>query len=136
MRATAFIIITGLALSTACSQNTRGPDQHPAAAKTIVEIRGMSYPDTSAGDRPPQTFVNTDEDDIKRFEQWLRAHRSAWQPAGTPPDRRPAAACSIIYGDGKTLDFAIDDNSLVSGDQKLPLSEADYQFVKQICLKR
>ena len=135
MRTTAFIIC-GLMLTTGCSEGTRGPDQHPAAARTIIEIRGMSYPDTSAGDRPPQTFVNTNESDIKRFEQWLRAHRSAWQPAGTPPDRRPAAACSIIYGNGKTLDFAIDGNALVSGDQKLPLSDSDYQFVKQICLKR
>lgn len=135
MRTTALIII-GFILATGCSENTGGSGQNPAAARTIVEIRGMSYPDTSAGDRPPQTYVNTDENDIKRLEQWLRAHRDAWQPAGPPPDRRPAAACSIIYGNGKTLDFAIDDNALVSGDQKLPLSDTDYQFVKQICLKR
>lgn len=136
MRATAFMIALGLTLTSGCSEGSRSGDQHPAAAKTIVEIRGMSYPDTSAGDRPPQTFVNTNEAEIKQFEQWLRAHRNAWQPAGPPPDRRPAATCAIIYGNGKTLDFAMDDHALISGDQKLPLSDSDYQFVRQICLKR
>ena len=134
---TTWTLLIGLLLAAGCSDTSSGFKQHPAAAKTIVEIRGMTYPDPSAGDRPPQTFVNTNEDDIKRFEQWLRAHRSAWQTqAGPPPDRRPAAACSIIYGNGHRLDFAIDDMALVSGDQKLPLSETDYQFVKQICMKR
>lgn len=126
-----------LAFIVGCSQSA-DEKYNAMAAKTIVEIRGMSYPQVAEGERerPPTTYVNTNPDDIKRFEQWLRSHRGNWQQeSGPPPNRRPDATCSLIYGNGKPLDFAIDDHALISGDQKLPLSDADFQFVRQICLK-
>lgn len=135
MRTTAFTLLA-TALVAGCSQ-TSGNNMDARAAKTIVEIRGMTYPADVESDQPPKTYANSNPDDIKRFEQWLRAHRGNWQPTeGPPPDRRPAATCALIYGNGKTLDFAMDDHALISGNEKLPLSESDYQFVKQICLKR
>lgn len=131
-----YALIIALTLLAGCEMSGRSRTEHPDAGKTIVEIRAMSYPDPSEGERPPQTYVNTNESDIKSFDQWLRSQRSGWQTMAQMPDRRPSATCAMIYGDGKTVNFAMDGHDLIRGNQKLPLNESDYEFVKRICLKR
>jgi len=133
---TSFYILIGLMLATGCQATSRSRGQHPDAAKTVVEIRAMAYPDPSQGERPPRTFANTDLADCKTFQNWMRRQRGSWQRIEEMPANMPLATCAMIYGDGKRVSFAVDDHVLIRGNQKLPLSDEDYQFVKRICMKR
>lgn len=123
-------------LAVACSENSRGVKEHPDAARTVVEIRAMAYPDPSEGERPPRTFANTDEADLKLFERFLRERNGSWKRMSEPPEKGPMASCAMIYGDGRQLSFAVDDHLLIRGLKMLPLSDDEYATVQRICLRR
>lgn len=134
MRST--IIALAASLTIGCSENSRGRAEHPDAGRTVVEIRAMAYADPSEGERPPRTFANTNEADLKTFERFLREHNGGWKRMGKPLEKGPMASCAMIYGDGRQLSFAVDDHMLIRGLETLALTDEEYALVQRICLRK